>query len=215
MITSLVPTTVSLLQKELADCETVLDLGCGADSPIQYVRGINQSVGVDAFEPYLQASRKKHIHTTYKKGNIEDMVFQPQSFDAVILIDVIEHLDKKTGERILKQAETWAQKKVIMVTPNGFIAQSGYDNNRLQEHRSGWDYQELSKLGYECYGLAGLKSLRKPRSEDTKDTDLATSIRFSPKILWFIIASLSQIITYRMPSIAFSLFCVKNLKNQI
>lgn len=206
------PTTVSLLKHELKDCKTVLDLGCGADSPIQYCTGITQSIGVDAFEPYIVASKKKRIHTTYLQSRLEDVHFNPKEFDAVILIDVIEHLDKKVGERILQNAETWARKKVILVTPNGFIAQSGYDENELQQHRSGWSIENFTKRKYACHGLAGLKSLRRARTEDTQDTDLTTSIRYRPASFWFVIAALSQIFTYRFPSYAFSLFCVKEVE---
>ena len=59
------PTTVSLLQEALSDCESVLDLGCGPDSPLQYCHGIKYSVGVEYYKPYLNKSRNKKIHNKY------------------------------------------------------------------------------------------------------------------------------------------------------
>src|SRR3989344_8236263 len=211
LLSYFIPTTVSCLQNEISDCNSVLDLGCGADSPLQYCRNISYSLGVDIYEPYLKQSRMKKIHTKYKKGRINEMKFGKNQFDAVILIDVLEHLDKKTGEKILKLAENWSRKKVIVVTPNGFIEQGEYDNNKFQKHRSGWGFQELFNIGYRCYGLAGFKFLRKARVEDSKDADLSTSIKYRPRLFWFFVASLSQILTYRFPKMAFSLFCVKRL----
>ena len=53
------PTHVYVLKKELKDCQSVLDLGCGPDSPLQYCKNIKHSVGVEAFQQYLDVSQKK------------------------------------------------------------------------------------------------------------------------------------------------------------
>ena len=53
------PTHVYVLKKELKDCQLVLDLGCGPDSPLQYCTNIKHSIGVEAFQPYLDVSQKK------------------------------------------------------------------------------------------------------------------------------------------------------------
>ena len=52
------PTHVYVLKQELKDCESVLDLGCGPDSPLQYCSNVQHSVGVEAFQPYLEESKK-------------------------------------------------------------------------------------------------------------------------------------------------------------
>jgi len=212
-ITNIIPTTVSLLKRELSDCKTVLDLGCGPNSPLQYCEGITYSVGVDVYPPYLETARKKQIHSEYVTGLILDMDFKARSFDVVILIDVLEHIDKINGHLLLQRIEKWAKKKVVIITPNGFISQSGYDKNIFQKHLSGWSYEELIKKDFAIRGLAGYKFLRKGRTEDTRESDLSTSMRFHPKLLWFIIATLSQAYTYYFPSLAFSLFCVKKIES--
>ena len=53
------PTLVSVLKEELKDCESVLDLGCGPNSPLQYCTNIKHSVGVEAFQPYLEKTQEK------------------------------------------------------------------------------------------------------------------------------------------------------------
>ncbi len=172
------------LQRELKDCKFVLDLGCGPSSPLQHCRNIKYSVGVEAFGPYLEKSKRKKIHTEYIEGKIEDLNFSENSFDAVVMLEVLEHLPVDAGLEILKRAEKWAKKKVIVSSPNGFVPQKAVDNNSLQKHLSGWDYYKMKKLGFKSYGLAGLKFLRQEAQNDIMSDELMTSIRFWPKIFW-------------------------------
>lgn len=202
-------TLVYCLQKELSDCESVLDLGCGPSSPLQYCNGIKYSVGVEVFCPYLDESKKKKIHTRYILGRIEKVKFSDNSFDAVMMVEVLEHLPEKVGMEMLKKAEKWARKKVIVSNPNGFLPQKEIDHNVFQKHLSGWDYQKMKKLGFKIKGLAGLKILRTEVQNKTMGDDLTTSIKYRPRKVWFIVASLSQIITFYFPSLAFELFSVK------
>jgi len=200
------------LKKELSDCETVLDLGCGPDSPLQFVKNIKYSVGVETWEPYLKSSKSKNIHSKYLSDKIQDLNIKEKSFDAVILIEVLEHLNKTDALVILKRAEKWARKKVIITTPNGFLEQPILDANPYQVHLSGWDVYVMKKLGFKVFGLAGLKYLRKEKDEeDSMDEDITVSIKFKPKLFWFVIASLSQIFTYYFPKYSFGLFCVKDV----
>lgn len=209
LISKVLHTLVYNLQKELKECETVLDLGCGPNSPLQYCKNIKHSVGVEAFIPYLEKSKEKNIHNEYLDKKIEDLDFPENSFDAVIMIEVLEHLPKEIGAKILKKAEGWAKKKVVVSSPNGFIAQKEVDANPLQKHLSGWNYEKMKKLGYRSHGLAGLKFLRQEVQNDTMGDNLMTSIRFWPKPFWFVIATLSQVFVYFVPSLAFELFSAK------
>ncbi len=212
LFSSVLHTLVNELQKELSDCETVLDLGCGPASPIEYCKNIKRSVGVEAFEPYLQKAKEKGIHTEYLNKKIEDLDFPENNFDAVLMIEVLEHLSEEEGVKVLEKINKWAKKKIIVSSPNGFIKQKEVDGNPLQKHLSGWDYKKMKKMGFKCHGLAGLKNLRQEVQNDMMGDDLLTSIRFWPKPFWFIVASLSQIVTYYIPNISFGLFSVKNKK---
>lgn len=203
------PTLVYCLKKELADCQTVLDLGCGPDSPISHLTHIKFSLGVDTFKPYIKISKKKKIHSQYRLSDILNLKIKPNSFDAVILIDVLEHLSKSDGRKIIKKASLWANKKVIINTPNGFLKQNTKDDNPNQIHRSGWSQKELKKYGFKISGLGGLQQLHQNDQESTMFTGLLSTIRYRPKLIWFIITCLSQIITYHFPHYAFEFFAVK------
>ena len=88
------------------------------------------------------------------------------------------------------------------------------NNNPMQVHLSEWDIPKIKFLGFNRFkGLAGLKYLRAEIDHDTMGDDLFISIKYKPKFFWFIIATLSQILTYRLPNLAFGLFCVKMKDN--
>lgn len=213
LISRIFHTLVYCLKRELRDFDSVLDLGCGADSPIKYCE-VKYNVGVDAFKPYIKESKKKKIHNKYILKDITKVKFKPKSFNAVIMIDVLEHLEKNKGSELLKKAEKWAKKKVVVSTPNGFLPQRTIDKNPFQSHRSGWEVKELEKLGYKAYGMAGWKFLRRENISEkvNQEGDIFATIRFRPKVLWLIISELTQAITYYFPKLAFEIFLVKKSK---
>lgn len=200
------------LAEELRGCSSVLDLGCGPKSPLKHCQNVQYSVGVEAFAPYLAASQAQHIHTEYLLKPIEGVSFPRKSFDAVIMVEVLEHLPAEVGLAVLRRAEGWARKKIIVTSPNGFLPQKALDGNPHQEHRSGWDVGTLQQLGFSVHGLAGLKALRREAPHDTMETDLLAPIRFRPRLFWFAVATASQLVTHRLlPQHAFELFCVKTV----
>jgi len=212
IISRIFHTLVYCLKRELKGCRSVLDLGCGSYSPIKYCE-IAYSVGVDAFEQYLRESKKRKIHNKYILKDITKVRFKPKSFDAVIMIDVLEHLEKEQGRRLLRKVEKWTRERVIVSTPNGYLPQKSADGNPFQAHRSGWTVGEIKKLGYEAYGMAGWKFLRReniPRKANQRG-DFFSTIRFRPKLFWLVVSELTQAITYYFPKLAFEAFYVKNL----
>lgn len=194
----LFPSWINYLKRELSDCNTLLDLGCGYNSPIQY-RDVPFSVGVELFEPYLQESKKKGIHNEYLKVDIITVEFKPKSFDAILCSEVLEHLTKEEGYKLVKKMQKWARKKIIITTPNGYLWQNSYDSNPLQEHKSGWSVEELEGLGFKVFGINGWKKL----------SGYKGLVKYKPIILWSVILNLTQKITYRHPKFAFQLLAIK------
>lgn len=197
-----------IAQEILADCKTVLDVGCGitANSPLRKIAPkLENIVGVDLFKPSID---KNLLNPTYNKYMVADAMeidklFKEKSFDCVIATDLIEHLDSESGEKFLLMAEKIAKKKVIMFTPNGYINQDEYEENVYQIHKSGWKVADFKKFGFEkIYGINGLKSLR---------GEMAV-IRFKPEWFWFRISLITQKFTNRFPRFAFQLLGVKKIK---
>lgn len=204
-------TLVHELKMELKDYKSVLDLGCGPDSPLQFCPNIEYKVGVEPHVPYLQQTKAKQIHQVYLEDKIEHLNIPPKSYDAVVLIEVIEHLTKEEGLSVLEKAETWAKHKVIITTPNGYIRQKALDENPLQEHLSGWTVKDFKDRGYKVKGLAGAKYLRKEAEHDSMDDSILATIKWEPKLFWFGLSALSQIPFYHAPDQAFELMAVKKL----
>ena len=197
------PLEVNYFKEEILGCNTILDLGCGHNSPIQYCN-VSFSVGVELFKPYLEESKKKGIHNQYIEADIRKVNFKPKSFDAVLCLEVLEHLTKEEGHRLIKKMENWARKKIIITTPNGYLYQDSYDKNPMQAHKSGWDTEELEKLGFRVFGLNGWKKLRGYKG----------AIKYKPTLLWKIISQLTQKITYWHPKFAFRLLAIKEINNK-
>jgi SAM-dependent methyltransferase len=189
-----------LLKKELLGCSSVLDVGCGPNSRIQ-IADVPFSVGVDLFEPYIQKSKEKKIHNKYIKADIREVEFKPDSFDAVICIDVLEHLTKEEGTELIKKMENWAKKKIIVFTPKGYRPQEQYDDNLLQEHKSGWSRYELEEFGFKVYGV-GWKVLLGPKGE----------FKYKPEKLWNIFSDLTLLLPYHFPILSFHMLAVKMIK---
>jgi SAM-dependent methyltransferase len=194
------PPMTKYIQKELVGCETVLDLGCGRgfNSPLQGM-ALTQALGVDIFQPYLEECRQKDIYSGYIQADIREIEFKDSPFDAVLMLEVLEHLTKEEGRRLLDRCASWARKKVIISTPNGYLWQDRYDNNPFQEHKSGWSVEELRNLGFSVTGFLGWKRLRGYRAKP----------RYKPALLWEVISDLTQIVTYHYPGLASRLMAVK------
>jgi len=192
------PTWIEYLKREIDRDDTVLDLGCGYNSPLQYC-DIAFSRGVELFAPYLEESKKKGIHNEYIEADIKEVYFKPKSFDVVMASEVLEHLAKDEGYKLIQKMEAWARKKVIVRTPNSYLYQDTYDDNPLQKHLSGWSADELKKVGFKVYGVDGWQRLKGYKG----------TIKYRPQLLWLIISGISQWLAYYYPKMAFQLFAVK------
>lgn len=192
------------LEKNLKNAESVLDVGCGGSSPLGKVKKTFRSVGLDIFEPSIKKSKKAKIHDDYKLGDIKKVntFFKPKSFDAVVALDIIEHLTRKEGLDLLEKIEKIAKKEIIILTPNGFTNQDPYDNNPFQIHKSGWTAGDFRKRGYRVFGMRGLRFIR---------GECAT-IKYKPWFFWGTISVLSEVFTYFFPYFAYQLFAVKEIE---
>jgi hypothetical protein len=192
----------ALEQSLVGSCQSVLDVGCGWDSPLQvFSSRIPLTVGVDGFAPSLERSRQRGIHTRYEQLELLEIGqrFAPGSFDGVVALDVIEHFEKPDGWRLLEAMERIARKRVIVFTPNGFLPQGEHEDNPWQVHRSGWTAEDFLPRGYRVLGLNGWKGLRGERAE----------VRLGR--LGARLSQLSQPLVTYQPRLAFQLLAVREL----
>jgi len=131
--------------------DSVLDLGCGIMDATGRL-SCKSHVGVDCFQPYLDRIGMPFVYGTLPEAAA---VFAAGSFDVVLLLDIVEHLEKEKAILLIAEAERIAAREVIVFTPNGNCPQRGYDawglgDNAAQAHRCEFTKDELKQLGYEC-----------------------------------------------------------------
>lgn len=203
------------IRKVVNDGWAVLDIGCGPNPPLlEYVKPASY-VGVDAYQGSIDKLLTNKNFTALRESKalcttIETLQFEPKEFDAVLLVDLIEHLPKHLGVEVLKNSKHWASKVVYVSTPNGFLEQRPYDSNSFQEHLSGWTKEDFEDLGFQWVrGGGGPKFLRlsEMSPEQWNHAD-AGSIRFRPKKVWSIVANLLQCVFFWLPSSSYQLYAV-------
>jgi hypothetical protein len=162
-----------------------------------------ETLGLDGYAPSLEEARKTGTHNEFLLGDVRklDELLPSRRFDACVALDVIEHLPKEDGWRMLEQMEKVALRKVIVFTPNGFLPQRSR-NGDLQEHLSGWTAEEMRSKGYTVYGALGPKAYRGEYHAITR----------KPRLFWAI-ASIAQhfLRTRSHPEEAAAIFCIKTL----
>lgn len=134
-----------------------LDLGCGP-SETAVARQVleipwRRLVSVEAFMPYVYklrektaAARRHEICEMRIEQIFEEMV--PGEADIALLIDVLEHFTPKDAYRLLTKVEQFVKGGVVIFSPVGHVEQEELDGNAMQRHRSFWQPEDWSRLGY-------------------------------------------------------------------
>jgi len=189
------------LEKNIIKEDSVLDVGCGINSPLEKIKKVNF---LEGFDFYLPKKNKKSHFDRFRKGNVVELAkfYKKGSFDVVVALDLIEHVRKNDGLLLLRSMEKIARKKIIVFTPNGFLPQKPEKNNPFQEHLSGWTIGELQNLGYRCYGIRGIKWLRGEYGKVLR----------KPFLLWQLLSFLTEPFCYFFPKIAFQILAIKTKK---
>jgi len=138
--------------------ESILDIGCGKGGPMENInkRGKFHTMGVDIFAPYLKECKAKGVHQEYVLCDIKNLPLRNKSFDIVLCIEGIEHLEKEDGRKLIQAMEKIARRQVIISTPVGVWRQKDIDKqlNPYQKYRAVWFPDELRSLGYKVRGCA-------------------------------------------------------------
>jgi len=194
---------IELLEQEVVgSCKTLLDIGCGnGNHMIGISPHLAYSVGVDMFEDSIKEARENKIYTDTVLTDVKHIAknYPDNSFECVVAFDLIEHLDKADGFSLLGDMERIASKKVIVFTPNGFLAQGALYGNEAQIHKSGWTVSEMQSRGYKILGVHGPKPLLGEVSNP----------RWRPRRLWLSVAVMTQPLFLKFPKASFQIFCVK------
>jgi SAM-dependent methyltransferase len=174
----------------------VLDVGC-SDGRGSEALGRVGAHGVDIYRPALAAARDGHRRSRVVQADVRELPYRDGAFDVVVSLDVIEHFEKPDALHVVREMERVCSGTCVIVTPRGFVPQSGTPDEPWQEHRCGFAVDELEELGYDVAGLGGPSGLRGPYG----------SFRGGP--LGQLATAACIPATKRVPQVAFALLAVK------
>lgn len=192
------------LIRDLADCKTILELGCGRYSPILQIRMGDFCHAIDIWEPYIELHNKNNDYDLCAQADILEYNFPEKQYDAVVIFDVMEHLDRKKVRDfdLFAKMEKAAKKKVIIFTPNGFVENDEVDDDPFQRHISAWEPEDYQRRGYTVKGATGIRWI----------LGKASLPKWHPYSFWSIIAMISQPYIYNHPKWAWHSYAVKNVR---
>jgi len=166
---------VNTAKEKIYDADVVLDIGCGirpqnynnprvhicCDPHKEYLNYLQKHYASFSDLSVLKSFEVNEFCTMRKESNASYVfinadwekaieIFPEKSVDTVFLMDVIEHLDKDKGKKLLEKTEKIARNQFVVFTPLGFISQEhddedawGMHGGELQKHRSGWMPEEF------------------------------------------------------------------------
>jgi len=130
--------------------KSVLDVGCGSGrwGKLLSVKGFKVT-GVDVTLEYLQTASvlgdyEELFKRDFEKDSLLD-TFKVGVFDTVLCVEVLEHLKKQTGLKLLREMAALGG-RVVVTTPCGFYPFTG--SCYADTHKSGWYREDFEALGY-------------------------------------------------------------------
>ena len=186
--------------------KSILDIGCGKGQPMKFINRHKQFhvTGVDTFEPALDECRRTGVYNELILGDIRSLDFKEKSYDIVICLALIEHLEKEEGKELLSKMEAIARKQVIITTPVGEYEQGPLEGNPYQQHKYCWKPDELKEKGYQVRGV-GIRGVMGEGALFSRLSMTIGAFRWAP---WLLAGPL----VYYLPKLAGTQICWKRLK---
>ena len=121
---------------------SIIDVGCGIRPALPNDPRV---IHVEPYDAYVDVLRGNGLFTI--QGTAQDIIPRIRCADVILLLDVIEHLEKAEGLKLLDCL--WkSTKKVVVFTPIGFMQQTEdawhLGGDVWQTHRSGWLPEEFT-----------------------------------------------------------------------
>jgi hypothetical protein len=139
---------------------TVLDVGTGI-RPFCLV----PSTRITCVEPFDEY--RKYLNLNFGGENLGTInigfeklteVIDVDSFDAITIMDVVEHIEKQSVISTLEGVIAAGANRIIIFTPEGFMPQHpvevdawGLGGAEMQEHVSGWGVEDFESLGFKKF----------------------------------------------------------------
>lgn len=108
----------NIVQNNVRPSDTVLSIGCGV---LQEIAGIQckHFSGIDIYAPYVDHLKSKGYDVRH--GDIVAMTAEDiGKHDVILLLDVLEHIDKAHFDSIMEKCKQAAQRCIMVYTPSQF-----------------------------------------------------------------------------------------------
>jgi SAM-dependent methyltransferase len=143
------PRLAQWLYRELSSCGETLDIGCGDKWYYKYLKP-NGLIAVDAWE-------RAEPDIVLDVGE-NPLPFPDLHFDTVIMLDIIEHMEKDKGRFALSEAQRTCKDRIVLLTPviwddNGDTKNEFHKPNPYRFHKSLWTGKDfLREDGWQQIG---------------------------------------------------------------
>jgi SAM-dependent methyltransferase len=132
----------------------VLDIGCGYGDWGFLIRtrkkGIPELIGLEIWQPYIIKIRQMSIYDHLIKLKLPFIPFKDKTIDISVGCEIIEHLQKDAGLKLLTELERVTRQLIVVSVPinlpSGWIA--SLDNNPYQMHCSNWTPKDFMDRGF-------------------------------------------------------------------
>jgi len=146
-----------LLRRHAQPPGTLLDWGCGRGESMPLFADEGWTVeGADLDPTCVSLSRQQGFPAKLAKSEIPTDAFPPGTFDVVLCLHVLEHVD--CPKRVLQGLATVSRKYVLLGVPNARTLQEPFsrkvDLSKVNEgHLQIWDHAHLLNLAERHCGL--------------------------------------------------------------
>lgn len=119
-----------------------LDLRDGREELGDWKRSID---GIEAFKGYLTPVHDYIYDHIYVGNAVEILPTLEKNYDLILLIDILEHLNRNEGIKILRESEKRGR-NIIVSTPKSIASQKSSFRNPFEVHRSQWTYTDFDSF---------------------------------------------------------------------
>jgi len=126
---------------------SVLDIGCGTGAYARIMHG--RYLGIDRNPRYIQYAQARHRRPdcSFRCGDITELGLEAASFDIVLMVDFLHHLNATDCLRVLQRAASLARHAVVSLEPvaeqYGLVGKWIVGNDRGEHMRSNAELIDL------------------------------------------------------------------------
>lgn len=125
-----------------SEIKTVVDVGCGQGTYPKLLKDKDiKWIGIEVYEPYIEQFKLKELYDEIIIGDI--LTCDWPDADCIIFGDILEHLEKKEAQRVLRKAEEKYNNIVVSIPID--YPQKANGDNKYEAHKTLWTERELGE----------------------------------------------------------------------